>query len=352
MAAPILGPDQVEEAAKILRRGGLVGFPTDTVYGIAALADSNFHSAKLAAFKGGRSEPFALHLPDVEAGLGIAGPLRELETFAVSTLGPRGVTVIVAHGPKNGGLGLRIVRHEAGSKFLALAGAAVVATSANKHGEPPLTDPTKIAGLPGVDAVLGAGELPTRPASSVVRMLRCGIEVLRSGAVNKSELAGLFTRSAEFVCLGNLNRSAFARALLLGMQKYYTDAIPAFVPAWNPTSSGLIGNPKAKSPEPMQRVASGYGVSLADHVPARFVPGGQGVKVAMGEDIWDTLRGARRWSVDDPMGGPPEGYREMAAQVRAHMESLMGRTARVRDTDAGLEARFEVLFSGKSETAP
>jgi hypothetical protein len=46
------------------------------------------------------------------------------------------------------------------------------------------------------------------------------------------------------------------------------------------------------------------------------------------------------------MGGPPEGYAKMAEQVRAHFESLLGRTARVRNTDAGLEAHFDVLFSG------
>jgi L-threonylcarbamoyladenylate synthase len=352
MAARILGPDQVEEAARVLRAGALVAFPTDTVYGIAALADSTFHSARLQAFKGGRSEPFALHLPDVDAALGVAGPFRELETFAVSTLGPRGVTVIVAHGPENTGLGLRIVQHDVGSRFLALAGAAVVATSANKHGEPPLTRPDRIAELPGVEAVLAAGELPTRPASSVVRMVRCGIEILRSGALGAGELASLFTRRVEFVCLGNLNRSAFARTLLLGMQEYYAGAVSNFLPAWNPCSSGLIANPKAKSPEAMHRVAAEYGLSLFNHAPVRFAPGDQGVHVAMGEEIWGTVRAARRWSIDDPMGGPPEGYREMAAQVRAHMESLMGRTARVRDSDAGLEARFEVLFSGNPETAP
>jgi tRNA A37 threonylcarbamoyladenosine synthetase subunit TsaC/SUA5/YrdC/protein-tyrosine-phosphatase len=346
MAAPILGPDQVKEAARILREGGLVGFPTDTVYGIAAPADVSFHSAKLQAFKGGRSEPFSLHLPDVAAALKAAGPLHELETHAVSTLGPRGVTVIVAHGADNKGLGLRIVQHEVGSRLLALAGCTVVATSANLHGQPTLNDPAQIARLPGVDGVLSSGELPSRPASAVVRLLRCGLEILRPGAMEFADLVMLFVRRLEFVCLGNLNRSAFARELMMAMLRYYDGVLPNFLQGWAPTSSGLIGNPRVKSPEFMQKAAGEYGVSLASHVPARFVPGTPGVQVAMGDDIRHALPQARQWHVADPMGGPEHGYRAMAAQVRAQMESLLGRTARVREADAGLEARFDVLFSG------
>ena len=349
MAAKILAAHEVAEAARILRAGGLIGFPTDTVYGIAALADTRFDSERLRAFKGGRPEPFSLHLPDVAAALKATGPLRELEEHTVKTLGPRGVTVIVAHGPADKGLGLRIVQHEVGSALLTQAAAPVVATSANLHGQPPLNDPAQIAQLPGIGAVLSAGELPQRPASAVIRMLRCGIEILRPGAMELGELALLLVRRLEFVCLGNLNRSAFARELMMAMLRYYDKALPNFMQTWAPTSTGLIGNPKSRSPEFMQKVAGEYNVSLAAHVPARFASGTPGVHIAMGEDIRRAVPDARLWPVTDPMGGPEQGYRAMAAQVRAHVDSLFARTARVRDTDAGLEADFDVLFSGKQE---
>jgi tRNA threonylcarbamoyl adenosine modification protein (Sua5/YciO/YrdC/YwlC family) len=352
MAAKVFSAGQVEQAAKLLREGALVAFPTDTVYGVAALADSNFHSAQLAAFKGGRPEPFALHLPDVRAALKVAAPLRELETHALRELTPRGVTVIVAHGPGHRGLGLRVVRHEAGSRLLELAGAAVVATSANAHGSPPLRDPARIAELAGLDAVLDAGELPERPASTVVRMLRCGVQVLREGAVATEALTKLLYRTVEFVCLGNLNRSAFAHRLLAAMQDYYAAALAGFVPAYSPRSSGLIARPSARPPAPMHEAAARYDVSLEEHVPVKFdgsrVAGAE-LAVAMGGDVsGDVLaaaRGARCWTVHDPMGGPREGYVETAAQVRAHMESLLARTARIGETDEALEAGFDKLFS-------
>lgn len=355
MAAPILCADQVEEAARLLREGGLVAFPTDTVYGVAAIADADFHSAHLQAFKGGRPQPFALHLPDAETAIRTAGPLHELERHAVQTLGPRGVTVIVAHGPGQKGLGLRIVQHELGSRFLALAQAPVVATSANEHGQPPLRDPERIAALPGIAAVLSAGELPDRPASSVVRMLRGGLQVLRAGALRPEQLSALFTRGVEFVCLGNLNRSAFACGLLEAMQAFYAARLKDFIPAWRSTSSGLIANPRASSPQAMLDVAARYRVDLFGRVPTRFEPGrlqGIDVAVAMGEDIHDALPAARHWTVIDPMGAPEDAYREMAEQVRAHLVSLLARTARVDAADTALEAEFEKLFSPDERESP
>ncbi|MBZ0135886.1 MAG: Sua5/YciO/YrdC/YwlC family protein [Planctomycetes bacterium] len=358
MGAKILGADQVDEAARLLRAGKLVAFPTDTVYGVAALADAGFHSANLAAFKGGRPEPFALHAPDVESALRFVGDLHELERHAVTGLCPRGVTVIVAQGPQQKGLGLRVVRHDVGSEFLSGAGAAVVATSANVHGQPPLRDPGKIAELPGLDAVLDAGELPERPASTVVRLLRCGVEILREGAVSRDKLGRLFTRSVEFVCLGNLNRSAFAHRLLEAMQAWYADRLTAFVPGYSLASSGLIARPTARSPRPMQAAAAANGVDLKAHRPTRFVASrvaNADLAISMGADVADEVRAASApaqcWSVLDPMGGSERGYFETAAQVRAHMETLLARTARIRESDDALEAGFEKLFSRPGETA-
>lgn len=361
MPARILGtdkPEHVEECARILRDGGLVAFPTDTVYGVAALADSDLHSAKLQAFKGGRREPFSLHLPDVDSALKLATPLAGLEQHAVKSLGPRGVTVIVAHGAENSGLGLRIVQHESGSRFLKLAAAPVVATSANLHGQPPITEPARIAELPGLDAVLDAGPLPVRPASSVVRLLRCGLEVLREGAVNSADLQRLFTRSIEFVCLGNLNRSAFAHRLLEAMQSYYSEQLAQFVPAYELFSSGLIAHPQSRSPRGMQKAASACNTDLSGHTPTRFRPSASVGRqlVSMGDDVWAEVhavdKAAHRWNVLDPMGGPAKDYVTTTRQVRAQIQALLARTSAVRPDDAALEAGFDKLFSSVTGDQP
>ncbi|MCF6228653.1 MAG: Sua5/YciO/YrdC/YwlC family protein [Planctomycetes bacterium] len=175
MPAHLLNSTQVSEAADLLLDGELVGFPTETVYGVAALADVDLHSQKLQAFKGGRSNPFAVHVPSVDYALEL---LRAsgIAAKSIQELAPHGITVIID------GVGIRVVTHELGAEFLEKVGRPVVATSANSPSQPPLRAPNKIAELDGIAAVLDAGVLPERPASTVVRVLSDRLEILREGA--------------------------------------------------------------------------------------------------------------------------------------------------------------------------
>ncbi len=350
MTARILPPHQLDEAILMLREGALVAFPTDTVYGVAALADAEFDNAALRRFKDGRTDQFSLHAGSIESALKYAGELRPAESFALHTLAPHGVTVVIAR--DGGTLGVRVVAHEAGSALLEGASAPVVATSANAPGQPPLRDPAQIARM-DVDAVLDGGVLPRRPASTVVRLLPAGLEVLRMGQVAKAELGRIYTRPVHFVCLGNLNRSAFASGLLDAMQTWLADITHPFVPAFHPSSSGLIASPQAAPPLEMLRVAADFGVNMSEHEPHRFSPTTLPPWcVSMGDDVVDELekvspKNLLRWRVTDPMGGPEPGYRRAAAQIAALVrDDLLCRWA---DGDA-LEAEFEKIFYGQGES--
>ncbi|MDC1142610.1 Sua5/YciO/YrdC/YwlC family protein [Planctomycetota bacterium] len=179
MSAKLYSVQQVQEAASDLLAGELIGFPTDTVYGIAALADESFHSTKLQTFKGGRANPFALHTHSVDFAIAHLSALTDIEEAAIRELAPVGVTVIVQ------GIGVRVVTHELGTAFLKAVGKPVVATSANTPTQPPLRKPENIAALAGVAGVIDAGELPDRVASTVLRVSNNGIEVLREGGADK-----------------------------------------------------------------------------------------------------------------------------------------------------------------------
>jgi tRNA A37 threonylcarbamoyladenosine synthetase subunit TsaC/SUA5/YrdC/protein-tyrosine-phosphatase len=353
MAAKILTAAQLPEAAALLQRGALVAFPTETVYGVAATAEEGGGNAALRTFKGGRDEPFSLHCGSVDAAMRIlGGDLRPLELHALRALTPKGVTLVV--GDEQRSLGVRVVTHPLGAALLTAAGLPLVATSANLHGQPPLMDPARIAELPGITAVLDGGILPERPASTVARTLRAGVELLREGACPQAEVGRLFTRSLHFVCLGNLNRSAFAQALVAAMQDYYTAQVPRFVPAWAPGSSGVIAHPGSTVPQDMLHAARGVGVDLAAHRPRRFDEeewAAAGSKIVLGLDVARRLgpaaAGAEIWPVADPMGGEARDYEMCASEIRQRAESLLARTARVMPEDAALEAGFEARF-GKS----
>lgn len=367
MSAEILDPSCVEHAAELIRAGKLVAFPTDTVYGIASIPTAwaeieptdprsieielgdDPDSVYLRAFKGGRKEPFGLHCGSVQSALRYVSPRSPLEEFAISELGPRGVTVVLRWHRR--GLGVRIVQHPAGSAFLEACGVPVLASSANLHGQPTLNDPREIARLPGVAAVVDGGVLPQRPASTVIRLLPVGAQVLRHGALDMAGLARLFTRQVHFVCLGNLNRSAFAQGLVTAMQDWLAARIKDFVPAWQASSSGVVANPMVAVPAPMRDAAQRHGVSLETHKPARFAPEAAGLRVVMGDDVAGLVPDAVvNLHVDDPMGGPEPGYGRCARDIvtRLHFQ-LMAEWAPLND--AALEAEFRKLFLATGESA-
>lgn len=357
MAAPILDSTRVAEAAAALRAGKLVAFPTDTVYGVAAMCDGgalgdNPDSTTLRAFKGGRAEPFSLHCGSVERALGLLGERPAAEIHALRALTPRGLTLVLRWRSRS--LGVRVVQHPVGSAFLEAANLPVLATSANLHGSPSLLSAAEIARLPGVDLVLDGGALPQRPASTVARLLPAGIQVLRKGALHGTELASALERTVQFICLGNLNRSAFAAALVDAMQSWLAARLDGFIPAWRVYSSGLIAHAAQRVPPHMVDAAASRGVSLGQHVPARFdaAQASQDLLVAMGDDVAQAVETVARAEymnlhVEDPMGGPADGYVQAAAHIaRGLRQSLLGQWAPQGAADARLESEFEKLFSG------
>lgn len=348
MPARILKPEQAAEAAHILRAGGLVGFPTDTIYGVAGLADNSFNNAKLRALKGGRPEPFSLHAGDVESALHFAGGLGPMECRLARALTPHGATLVVAAASRPHGLGLRVVRHGLGSRLLLAVGAPVVATSANLHGQPVLNDAAAIAALPGVDAVLDAGPLPPRPASTVARMLPAGLQVLREGALPAPELARRCLTRVLFVCLGNLNRSAFAHGLVHTLQERLA-ALPRFVPLFAPRSRGTIAHPAMTVPEPMLEAALARGVDLSRHTPKPLQPrdpADADLVVAMGDEVaGDVPPGALNLRVPDPMGGEAAEFAACARTIACRLrERLLPGWAVGDAVDAAFKAELDELF--------
>jgi len=357
MSAQVLKSSQVAEAAALLRSGKVVAFPTDTVYGIGAVASEDLaagdanrvgtpDSPALRRAKPGRDAPFSLHCGSVLSAIREHGALSGGDEYALTRLAPQGVTVIVRW--HSGSVGVRVVEHEIGAALLDATDMPVLATSANEPGKPPLRDPAEIAKLPGVDAVLDGGVLPERPASTVVKLLPCGVQVLREGAMSKGEIGLHLEREIHFVCLGNLNRSAFAHHLLEAAQLWLRRRVPGMIPAWRISSSGLIANPESRPPADMVTAAAAYGVNLVDHVPAAWSGSAADVVVALGDDVFAGVRHDRpdalNWRVADPMGKAPQAYRSSAAYTTQRLRYLLAQWAITSDDDADGDREFKRLF--------
>lgn len=191
-------PDALHEAARALGAGGVVGIPTDTVYGLAASLARPGAPARLFGVKG-RPERVALPVLAADAAaaaeLALLGP--DAERLA-ERFWPGPLTLVLRRRPgvavELGGdpttIGLRVPALDATRSLLHETG-PLATTSANRHGEPPATTAAAVAALSeAVALVLDAGVLTGSP-SSVVDLTGDAPRLLRAGSLAWEEIAGV-----------------------------------------------------------------------------------------------------------------------------------------------------------------
>jgi len=199
MSIRMLHPDQIEEAVRLLVEGGLVVFPTDTVYGVAALAEDAEAVARLYAAK--RRPPHMAIPVMVAAPERVTAVARPLSGFwpLAEAFWPGPLTIIL---PKTEALppivtaggetvALRIPDHPLALALLRAVDRPLAVTSANLSGQPPaLTSEEARGQLEGrVDAILDGGRAPGGQPSTIIDLTRTPPQILREGPVTYDMLA-------------------------------------------------------------------------------------------------------------------------------------------------------------------
>lgn len=199
----------IEEAAAILRRGGTVAIPTETVYGLGANALDAAAVAKIFAAKERPSwDPLIVHVAD-EAMLRqvvteISAPARRLmEAYwpgPVTLLLPRSAAipdVVTAGRPL---VGVRMPAHPVARALIRLAGVPVAAPSANRFGHTsPTTAEHVLEDLDGrIDAVVDGGAAEYGLESTVLDPNHVPVMIYRPGAVTLEQIAALVGETAYF----------------------------------------------------------------------------------------------------------------------------------------------------------
>ena len=204
-----LRPENVGEcstrAAGILRSGGVVLYPTDTLYGLGADAFSDKAVSKVYAIKGrGGSKPIHCIVSD----LAMASEYAEVNDAArilEKEFLPGPLTVILKkRSGLNAGIargidtvGIRIPDYEFCIELAKAFGQPYTATSANKAGEANLLSIAEITSQLGkamdsIDLVVDGGTLPMSLPSTVVNLVSNSPVILREGAILSSEILELF----------------------------------------------------------------------------------------------------------------------------------------------------------------
>lgn len=190
-------------AAKVLRAGGVIVYPTDTLYGLGAAALSDEAVAKVRAIKG-RDKGKPMHA--LVSGAAMAGMYGEVtkkaETLAKEFGG--GVTVVVK---KRSGFdagilrgvptfGFRIPDSDFCSRLLTALCGPVTATSASRSGLPAMRRISDILAQFGdhaekIDLVIDGGTLPAREPSTVVDLSLPKPKIWREGAILASNISAI-----------------------------------------------------------------------------------------------------------------------------------------------------------------
>lgn len=196
-------PEGIEEAARILREGGLVALPTETVYGLGANALDGKAVAKIFEAKNRPSfNPLIVHVADRqeaekyaafdETARAVAaqfwpGPL----TLVLPLKEDSGVSPLVSAGLPT--LAIRVPAHPAARKLLKAAGIPVAAPSANASGEPSATTPQHVISSLGDNApfILADGACAVGLESTVLDLTGKTPVILRPGAVTPEDLEPL-----------------------------------------------------------------------------------------------------------------------------------------------------------------
>ncbi|MDQ6720312.1 MAG: L-threonylcarbamoyladenylate synthase [Candidatus Dormibacteraeota bacterium] len=175
-------------AAQLIRTGGVIAFPTDTVYGLGAAADDEVARKRIYRIKG---RPVGLPLILMVAAESQLEGWVHVDSRAealVRRWWPGPLTLIL-HAKGGGTLGVRIPQHKVALELLRAAG-PLMTTSANLHGKDPAMTAQEAGALPGVAAVLDGGAAPGGTASTVLDLTGPEAHVLREGAITSPELLG------------------------------------------------------------------------------------------------------------------------------------------------------------------
>jgi len=179
-----------------VRHGGVLAFPTDTVYGLGCDPRKPGAVKKLLSVKGEREKPFPILVSSLRMATRIA-TMNATARVLATRFWPGPLTLVLKSGNdfslslgvQRRTIAIRCPRNDVTLKLIRGCGGLLIGTSANRTGEPPCTSARMIRRkLDEVDAIIDGGPAPKRLPSTVARVHPRGVTVLRRGQIKESQI--------------------------------------------------------------------------------------------------------------------------------------------------------------------
>ncbi len=187
----------IEEASKIVRNGGVIVYPTDTVYGIGCQPFDVNAVNKVMSIKGREKKPSPVLVCDIEQLYSVAVPTDE-EVSAAVKLWPGPVTIVMKKHPNvpsevtagEKTIGVRMPANIVALQIMKSSGYPLLGTSANISGLPPATSVENLdaAIAKRVDVVVDGGRTLYGRPSTVISIYGGKVKVLREGVLTLDEI--------------------------------------------------------------------------------------------------------------------------------------------------------------------
>ncbi len=189
----------IKQACETLRRGGLVAFPTDTLYALGGNALDPKAIERVHTVKGRHhGKPLSVLVPSVEAAVGLAAGLPDGVRDLMRAFWPGALTVVVKAAPSipgvltasSGTVGLRMPAGVVAQALLTAFAGPIIGTSANKTGGADPADAKTVQKAIGgqIDLILDGGRVTLGVPSTVVDCTTQPARILREGAISRAQL--------------------------------------------------------------------------------------------------------------------------------------------------------------------
>jgi len=281
--------DTIKQAAELVDSGKLVAFPTETVYGIACRVTNDCLQRLNTIKEREQAKFYTLHIPQkdkVKSYVPILG-LKAKKLLTNAWPGPLTIVFELSDDElkhqqnsldkeifenlyKNSSIGIRCPDHPVAKTLLTLTKHPVVAPSANITAATAPTDAEQVLSqLNGlIDILLDAGPCKHKTSSTVVKIGKKGLEILRPGPVDQNELKKLSEVNFLFVCTGNTCRSPMAAGIF---RKYLAEKLNCRLDqlvekGYKVSSAGTMGMVGAASTAEAVKACSSKGVDINGHI--------------------------------------------------------------------------------------
>ena len=199
MENPTILSTSINRAAEILRGGGVIALPTDTLYGISANALDEDAASRVFRVKGREERsPLPIFVSDSDDLYKYGRDVPDVAVRLAETFWPGKLTIVVGKSDRipdvvSGGLntvGLRVPDHTVPREIVGQLGSPITATSANVSGKPALTTAEDVVAQLGgrLDLVLDGGNLAPSLPSTVIDVTTVPPTILREGAVSPADI--------------------------------------------------------------------------------------------------------------------------------------------------------------------